>query len=222
MSLLVKQNLTQDGGSHTTSLDRSDASGTTGSVEQAIQACVEGMTYPPSAVLCLKLARSYEQIGAYAEACKWALSVVDSGDDFTAWQTAWGLFQRCALKSDRPMVRSAKVALLGSYTTTQLAAMLCLAANKLGIAVDLYESSYGQYQQDIIDPRSGLYAFGPDIVVIATHEGDLHLPEYSSNRTICRSPGFENKDADGCRSVTEGSHVPVRAAIQAAFAPSRA
>ena len=95
--------------------------------------------------------------------------------------TGWALFQRCALKAKRPAVRSTKVALLGSYTTTQLGAMFCLAASRLGIAVDLYESHYGQYQQEVIDPESGLYAFGPDIVILAVHEKDLRLPEYSQN-----------------------------------------
>ncbi|MGZ9189990.1 MAG: HAD-IIIC family phosphatase, partial [Nitrospira sp.] len=50
---------------------------------------------------------------------------------------------------------------------------------RLGIAVELYESQYGQYQQEVIDPKSGLYAFGPDIVVLAVHEKDLRLPEHS-------------------------------------------
>ena len=179
MTPLVNPNRQQGTGSYAASVGRGDTCRASGQVEQAIQAYLEGVTYPTPAALCLKLARSYEQTEKYGEACRWALSVVDSGDDFTAWQTAWVLFQRCVVKAGKPMVRSAKVALLGSYTTTQLAAMLSLAASRLGISVDLYESSYGQYQQDVIDPQSGLHAFNPDIVILAVHEGDLHLPEYS-------------------------------------------
>ena len=59
--------------------------------------------------------------------------------------------------------------------------MLCLAASRFGIAIELYESHYGQYQQEIINPESGLYAFGPDIVILAVHEKDLRLSEYSRN-----------------------------------------
>lgn len=158
---------------------RGDAFRKKGQVEQAIEAYLEGVAAPPSAALCLKLARCYEQMANYAEACRWALSIVDAGDDFTSWQAGWALFQRNAQKARRPAVRSVKVALLGSYTTTQLCPMLCLAAGKLGIHIDLYESRYGQYQQDILDHKSGLYAFNPNIVVLAVHEGDLHLPEYS-------------------------------------------
>jgi FkbH-like protein len=159
---------------------RGDALRKEGLVEQAIQSYLEAVSSQLSASLCLKLARSYDQIKNHAEACRWSLNIVDAGDEFTAWQAGWTLFERNALKAERPAIRSAKVALLGSYTTTQLGAMLRLAAARLGIQMDLYESHYGQYQQDIIDPKSGLYAFGPDIIVLAVHEGDLHLPDYSS------------------------------------------
>jgi FkbH-like protein len=175
----MKSNPPQDAASHATVETSGDAYRKRGMFEQAIQAYLDSVTYPPSAALCLKLARSYEQIENYSEACRWALSIVDSDDDFTAWQTGWALFQRNASKAERPRVRSAKVALLGSYTTTQLGPMLRFAAARLGISVDLYESHFGQYQQDIIDPKSGLYAFGPDFVILAVHEGDLRLPEYS-------------------------------------------
>ena len=160
---------------------RGDAFRKAGNFEDAVQAYLEAMAYPPPAELCLKLARSFEQIGSYSEAYRWALSIVDSGDDYTAWQSASTLLQRCASKAEKPTVRSVRAALLGSYTTTQLGAMLCLAASRVGIAIELYESHYGQYQQEIINPESGLYAFGPDIVVLAVHEKDLRLPEYSRN-----------------------------------------
>jgi FkbH-like protein len=178
MSLAMKSSPFPDLPPHTSPEARGDAYRAQGMWESAIQAYLEGVHYPVSAGLCLKLARSYEQLGNHAAACRWALSVVDAGDDFTAWQNGWTLFQR-VVKAGRPPVRSAKVALLGSYTTTQLGAMLGLAASRLGIEVDLYESHYGQYQQEIIDSGSGLYAFGPDMVVLAVHEKDLRLPEYS-------------------------------------------
>jgi len=57
--------------------------------------------------------------------------------------------------------------------------MLVLAASRRGISLDIMQSHFGQYAQDIINPASQLYAFDPDIVVLAVHEGDLQLPEYS-------------------------------------------
>ncbi|MBS0180498.1 MAG: HAD-IIIC family phosphatase [Nitrospira sp.] len=150
-----------------------------GKTEQAIQSYLDAVTSPPSTPLCLKLARSYDRIGNHAEACRWALSLVDAGDDYAAWQAGWTLFQRNAQRTVWPAARTVKVAIAGSYTTTQLGAMVRLAAARIGIRIDLYESPYGQYQQDIIDPASNLYAFAPDIVLLAVHEGDLHLAEFS-------------------------------------------
>lgn len=158
---------------------RGDALRAAGRHEAAVEAYLDGITTLPSARLCLKLARSYEQIGRHAEARRWAHAVIDAGDDYTSWQAAWSLFQRCAPQSAPSSVRSLKVALLGSYTTTQLGQLLQFALSRLGVAVSLYECHYGQFQQDIIDPSSGLYAFGPDLVVLAVHEGDLRLPYHT-------------------------------------------
>jgi len=158
---------------------RADELRKSGKAGDAIPLYLEALSDPPQAGLCLKLARSYEELGNIPEACRWALTVVDADDDFTAWQTAGRLVQRYANVSG-PKLRSAKVALLGSYTTAQLGQMLSLAASRRGICIEVQESQYGQYEQEIIDPNSRLYAFDPDFVVLAVHEGDLRLPEYSA------------------------------------------
>jgi FkbH-like protein len=150
-----------------------------GKVGEAIQTYLEAGS-PPKAALCLKIARCYEEFGDFASACQWALAVVDADDDFTSWQVASRLIQRYAVETKaKANLRSARVALLGSYTTAQLGEMLVLAASRRGIHVDMIESHFGQYEQDIIDPKSHLYALNPDFVVLAVHERDLRLPEYS-------------------------------------------
>lgn len=133
------------------------------------------------ASLCLKLARSYQRLGDGDAACRWAVAVVDAGDDFTAWQAASALVRRHTGRHSSTPARRAKVALIGSYTTTPLASMLLLAARRLGIVLDIYEGDYGQYRQELIDPHSRMHAFAPDFIVIAVHEGELALPEYSAS-----------------------------------------
>ncbi|MBS0172252.1 MAG: HAD-IIIC family phosphatase [Nitrospira sp.] len=160
---------------------RGDALLRQGLTEEAIHSYLEAVAVPASSALCLKLARSYGRLGHHSEACRWALAVVDAGDDYTAWQAGWTLFHRHAQHIAWPAARTAKVAIAGSYTTTQLGTMVRLSAARLGIQIDLYESAYGQYQQELIDPGSGLYVFAPDIVLLAVHEGDLHLTEFSQN-----------------------------------------
>jgi FkbH-like protein len=136
----------------------------------------------PPASLCLQIAHAFNRAGAAGEAGRWAAKVVDAGDDFGSWQGAAAFFRRNGdvEPSELPPVRrSIRLAVLGSYTTSQLTALLPLAARRLGIALAMYECDYGQYRQEIIDPSSGLYRFEPDVILLAVHAGDLALPTYS-------------------------------------------
>jgi FkbH-like protein len=154
-----------------------------GRLEEAIRCyltAVNGMDTPPASI-CLRLARGYERLGDWQSACRWALAVVDAGDEFPSWQAASSILQRCASHGGLTHRRSVRVALTGSYTTTQLAQILRLAAGRVGIGVEIYESPYGQYEQELIDRHSPLYAFGPDILVLAVAERDLRLPHYSDS-----------------------------------------
>ena len=45
----------------------------------------------------------------------------------------------------------------------------------------MYEAPYGQYRQAILDPGSALYAFGPDVVVLALHDGDVPFLSVSAD-----------------------------------------
>jgi FkbH-like protein len=152
-----------------------------GKITQAIEVylALATTTEVPPVALCLKLARSYEHQGDHTEACRWALAVVDAADDFPAWQTAAALLRRYVSSSGLTTRRSARLALLGSYTTTHFAPLLQLAAWHFGLALDIYESHYGQYRQAILDETSQMYAFAPDFILLAVHEGELQLPDYS-------------------------------------------
>jgi FkbH-like protein len=150
-----------------------------GRLEEAARAYTACAGELPEPSLCLKLARCQERLGDRREALRWALAVVDSANDFTPWQAAAALARRTADSGEAPR-RQARLALLGSYTTSQLATMLWLAALKNGISLELYESPYRQYRQEILDPASAMYASSPDLVVLAVHAGELALPLYSA------------------------------------------
>jgi len=152
-----------------------------GKFEQAAEAFLTAAAGEeiPSASICLMLARCYEQLGDFAQACRWALAVVDAGDDFSSWQTATTLLKRCTSRYQLNKRRSARLAIVGSYTTRQLVQQLWLAARRLGISLEIYESQYGQYRQDIVDSNSPMYGFAPDFVVLAVHDSELALPEFS-------------------------------------------
>jgi FkbH-like protein len=138
----------------------------------------EMATELPSAAACLELARRHLASGEPREALRHALAVVDAGGDFASWQAAAAIARRTAEAGDPPK-RTARLALLGSYTTSQLATMLWLAALRIGISLELYESPYGQYRQELLDPSSAAYRFAPEVVVLAVHADELRLPSYS-------------------------------------------
>lgn len=134
----------------------------------------------PSARLCRDLAVAHERAGDPAGALRWSLALTDTDADLGAWSAAAGVLRRC-LPRTAPLPRSARVAVLGSYTTSQLTALLPLAAARAGVAVEIYECGYGQYRQEILDPDSELYRFAPDVVVLAVHAGDAVLPAVSEH-----------------------------------------
>ena len=129
----------------------------------------------PTAALCRDLAVAHERAGDDAGAVRWALALTDAGSDLGAWSAAAGVLRR-VLPRVAPLPRSARVAVLGSYTTSQFAALLPLAAARAGVAVEVYECGYGQYRQEVLDPASELYRFRPDVVVLAVHAGETALP----------------------------------------------
>lgn len=151
-----------------------------GELEGAVAAYLEAAGESPDPALCLKLARVHEKLGNRADALRWSLAVVDSGDDFTRWQAAAAIARRTEDAGEPPR-RCARLAVLGSYTTTQLVNALWLAGRRIGVSLELYESPYAQYRQEIIDPASAMYEFAPDLVLLAVHAGELGLPAFSAS-----------------------------------------
>jgi FkbH-like protein len=87
----------------------------------------------------------------------------------------------------RPHDRTARIAVLGGFTTHQLADLLdlYLAAGRIG--AEIYEADYGTIRQEILDPDSGLYRFRPDFLVIATTWRDLgNRPSLTDDRAEAR------------------------------------
>ncbi len=151
-----------------------------GRVQEAIELYLRAIDLEqPSPEKCVRLAEVYTLAGEPAEAVRWALRVVDAGDDFVAWQAAANICEDSLNAAAVETRASTRVAVLGSFTTSQLTAALQFAALRLGIRLEVYECGYGQYRQEVLSPESGLYDFAPDLVLLTVHEADLELPELS-------------------------------------------
>jgi FkbH-like protein len=69
-----------------------------------------------------------------------------------------------------PIVR---LAILGGPTTIQLRQLIELFLAGEGIAARIYEADYGLFRQEILASGSGLDAFGPEIIFLATGARDV-------------------------------------------------
>ncbi len=74
--------------------------------------------------------------------------------------------------------RRLRIALLGGYTTQPIKELLLPLALAEGHWAEVYEATYNTFETEPLDPASPLYAFRPDVVLIAS--GSLNLPELPS------------------------------------------
>ena len=75
-------------------------------------------------------------------------------------------------KLDGAVLSPVRLAVLGSTTTAQLVQLLRLHAFKEGMRLEVYEAAYGTFQQEVLDPGSGLYAFKPQAVLFYVNYRD--------------------------------------------------
>ena len=79
--------------------------------------------------------------------------------------------------------QSPKLAILGGFTTTQLAQAIELALFSMGGQVEVFEADYGVYRQEILDADSALYRFQPNVIFLATSWRELiHRPALEQDR----------------------------------------
>jgi FkbH-like protein len=70
-------------------------------------------------------------------------------------------------------LRPLRVAVLGSYTMQFAEPYLVVEAARRGRALALHFGAFGQFEQELLDPASALYAFEPDLLVLALRPEDV-------------------------------------------------
>ncbi len=73
-------------------------------------------------------------------------------------------------------VREARIAVLGSSTTSLLVPILRALSFRDRIAASFYEGAFGAFRQEALEPGGPLSAFAPSIAVLAPNWRDLDLP----------------------------------------------
>jgi len=130
----------------------------------------------PGADVCLRIARTRFAAGDLPDAYAWLARVADSPGPFVTWASAASTLTKFEALEPPAVRRSARVALAGSYTTSQLGSLLRVAGLRRRLHLDIYETGFDQYAQEILDPGSRLYEFRPDYVIIAPHDGSVGFP----------------------------------------------
>jgi FkbH-like protein len=86
------------------------------------------------------------------------------------------------IRAHPPSKHTLKLAFLTSFTVKALTEIMRVESYTEGIAVDVYLGGYNQYAQEILDQKSGLYGFNPDLIVIFIDTrslmGDFYLLPY--------------------------------------------
>ena len=75
-----------------------------------------------------------------------------------------------------PGLKPLKVALLASFSIEFIHDALIAFGFANGLRIEIYQPGFGQIRQEMLDPGSGLYAFGADVAILAV-EGEDWLPE---------------------------------------------
>jgi FkbH-like protein len=88
-----------------------------------------------------------------------------------------------------------RLAILGGPTTTQLRQLIEVFLAGEGMAVEVYEADYGLFRQEILTPGSGLDAFGPQVVFLATGARDVaRRPDVDQDEEAVARLAAEERD----------------------------
>ncbi|KPV63792.1 MAG: hypothetical protein AOA66_0632 [Candidatus Bathyarchaeota archaeon BA2] len=103
---------------------------------------------------------------------------------------AYKRIQRLNLKVlNIPDEKKIKIALLSSFTIDPLGMYLDIKSRLVGLYPEIYIGPFNQYQQEIIDEGSKLYAFKPDVVILAVQAESLLGEDFCSE--FVKSSGKE-------------------------------
>ena len=122
----------------------------------------------------LSLARVHERLGEPEQALASYLQLVEALPTARSYLTvAARLDELRKVLPEAPAARQLRIALVGNATLDHLASYISVECYRAGLRPTLYLAGFDQVRQEILDPSSGLYAFGPDVLVCAIHASRL-------------------------------------------------
>src|SRR5690348_11173784 len=110
----------------------------------------------PGAADLLKTARQLRRDQKPAEALTAYFGAIDAAPTLTNYVNVAE-----AIDDLLPAGRALRIALLGNATLDYLQSYVKVECARLGLVPAIYQAGFDQYNQEILDPTSGLYAFAP-------------------------------------------------------------
>jgi FkbH-like protein len=152
-----------------------------GDLEEAVSRlrALDDPALPAQDSVILDLARVLARAGAGPEACAALRMAAGRSRDFGFLSRA---AKQLARLKDLPRsccARTLRVALLHPTTTDLWVPLLRLGLFREGIWAELMVPPYGTHEQAVLDPASPLYAFDPELVILADSWRELDLPAFS-------------------------------------------
>jgi FkbH-like protein len=116
----------------------------------------------------MKSARRLRREGLHEHALDTYLAVIDAAPTMTNYLTVAHDLDDLTLPPATPGA-TIRIALLGNATLDHLQSYLKIECFRAGLRPEIYQAGFDQYNQEILDPSSGLYAFAPDVLICAVH-----------------------------------------------------
>jgi FkbH-like protein len=127
--------------------------------------------------------------GDIHHAIRAARSMLEDECTVSQWMFIRNAVERAQSKGG---LKPLKVGLLSSFSSEFLHAPLIAYGFLNGLDIQLYQAGFGQFRQEILDPRSGLYEFAPDVTILAVEGRDWTPAVYRQYLTGLET-GFEGE-----------------------------
>ncbi len=113
-------------------------------------------------------------------------------------------------ESKEEVDRTVRISVATSFTTKGMKEILSVSCDDVGISVDVYESGYNEYWNDLLDPGSPLYADDPQLIIVFVElrdvMGELYWQPYSVSDDERKQWVVEQKEKFGSLVQTVKKH----------------
>jgi FkbH-like protein len=172
-------------------------------------------TAPTDPDVLLQYARVLAGVGRVGEAAERLRQALRSRPPYSFYPRIRTLLDRLWLAAP-PAARRARIAIIGSSTTSIVAQVLRALCFRDGVNATFYEGPYGAHRQEVLDPDSGLYRFAPTLTFVLANWRDLQLPpQVEDEAAVVDAVVVEHtaawrrlNDTAGCHVVQHGFDLP--------------